>query len=242
MAENQGQKYYESEKKLKPKIQKPIKISPLPSEKIQQVQDACPTTAPVVTDPGSVINAGEIITILWTSVPGVTWYDYQFEPDPTFTNADTKGTNTISMTRYTDGNITTRTTYYFRVRARNNNGSGPWSNVVDIIILPVVAQPIAPTIPPVISTSNSTILSNQTYTISWSTPPNADLYYLQESGSQEFNPSSPGSYGVSTPRNQANFHHEVTQPVVYYYRVKAANAELNKWTNWSNTISVTVGS
>lgn len=215
---------YNLKKPIKPSIIKPIRIL-----------DTRPTTAPIVTDPGGSINSGESFRINWTSVPGATFYDYQLESDPSFTGAWTSGTNCTNSSF--SKNVTAQTTYYFRVRARNNDGSGPWSNVVDMIVLPIPVLP-APTTPPVLSTSAATLLSDQTYTISWTAPQNATWYFLVESPDPSFSPSAPGSSGVNTGATSHSFHHEVNQTTIYYYRIRASNQSGE--TGWSNTVQVTI--
>ncbi|MBI3016654.1 MAG: hypothetical protein HYY62_01435 [Deltaproteobacteria bacterium] len=201
-----------------------------------RIPDNRPKTAPVVTDPGNQVTSGENFTMRWNSVSGATFYDLQLHPDRSFTNAHTQGTNALNTTFHQE--VTQQTTFYFRARARNNDGAGPWSNIVDMVVVPRPAE-TAPTEAPQLTAARAQVLSDQTYTISWTQPARASWFWLIESPSPTFD-SGQGS-GLTIPAGGTpsySFHHAVSQPTIYYYRIRAANQAGN--THWSNTVQVTI--
>lgn len=103
-------------------------------------------TAPVLTDPGASDNDGAF-DVTWTASTddgGIDNYLLQMSGSATFAvilNAWTPTTTTQSISGLTNG------TYYFRVRAIDNDGeSGPWSN--DEAITVAIPPSTPPTPPP----------------------------------------------------------------------------------------------
>ncbi len=193
--------------------------------------------APQVTDPGTDIYSGRSFRINWTEVQGATEYEYQFTTDRTFRNASTQ-TQELRWGTHNAFNptVTQSTIYYFRVRAKINQDPGMWSNTVDMTVLPEPSRPELPPIPAPHLTCPSQVLSDQMYTLTWNQPSQyTDWYYLEQSTSSNFNPVS-GSVNLGG-RSYA-FHHEVTQPTTYYYRVRANPA--GQRAEWSNVASVII--
>ena len=198
-----------------------------------------PAVAPVVTDPGVRINSNERFVIEVQSVYGANWYDMEKSTDRTFTNnVERGGTNATRMPFAIQGDRERDTTYYFRVRARNDDGSGPWSQAVDMIVGPgVPAQRTAPQGVPALSISRTNANSDQTYRLNWTAPQGTTGYWLVESTDSRFPAGGPG-VGVNLSGTTYSFYRVVQQPTVYYYRVRASN-DVGP-TEWSHVVQLTV--
>lgn len=90
-----------------------------------------PTTDPDLDEPlNHALNIDLRPSLLWTSVPGATTYDYQVSLNNSFAPLTFSGvvnTNQILVPSL----LNDQTNYYWRVRANNICGAGPWSAVYD---------------------------------------------------------------------------------------------------------------
>ncbi len=114
-------------------------------------------------------------------------------------------------------------TWYYRVRASNDVGSSPWSNTRVVTV-----RPATPTLGPVDNTSNG-----DEYEVSWSSPPGATDYRLEEADDQSFNNPRTRYVGPA-------LQYDVTgQPGgTWHYRVRAYNSAGGS--RWSETQSTMV--
>ncbi|MFX0168228.1 MAG: hypothetical protein ACFE89_02625 [Candidatus Hodarchaeota archaeon] len=107
-----------------------------------------PPTAPILTDPGTTI-APAIFWVNWTAStdPDGTVDFYQLEMSDS--NAFTTILNQwVPTTPYQQIDVLPVGTYYFRVRAIDNDAvPGPWSNIEDLIVQPVIGPPPIPGFP-----------------------------------------------------------------------------------------------
>jgi hypothetical protein len=107
-----------------------------------------PPTAPVLTDPGATIPPGDF-WVNWTASTDsdgtIDHYHLEMADSNAFTTILNDWTPT---TLYQLVDTLTPGTYYFRVRAVDNDGApGPWSNIEDIILQPVFTPPPIPGFP-----------------------------------------------------------------------------------------------
>ena len=87
------------------------------------------------------------VTVTWNAVSGATGYDMQLgvmeeDDEIGYANYPTTGLT------YTVGNVKSNTRHYYRVRARNSAGNGPWSAEASIVTKSPPAPPKPPTPPP----------------------------------------------------------------------------------------------
>ena len=81
-------------------------------------------------------------TFEWSAVSGATSYQIQVDGDPGFSSPDIDDTTTAGTT-YTPSSALSVATYYWRVRASNTCGDGPWSasrscQILEEIFLPLI--------------------------------------------------------------------------------------------------------
>jgi hypothetical protein len=87
-----------------------------------------PTEAPSLTKPADKMDASPIdIAFEWDPVARAETYELQLGTDEQLTKLELNDTLVITNTRYLSG-LKNITTYFWRVRAKNYSGKGPWSN------------------------------------------------------------------------------------------------------------------
>ena len=117
---------------------------------------------------------------------------------------------TVSVTTYTNENLTNGTTYQYRVAARNAGGDGPPSE-------PVSATPVEP--PPAPSGVTATAGDGQA-TLSWTAVPQAQFYSVYRGTSPGQQSSVPVGSGLTSPSFlSAGLQNGLT----YYYTVTGSN-------------------
>jgi hypothetical protein len=72
-------------------------------------------------------------TARWSSVSGATGYELGVATDSSFTNYVSGYPQDVgNVTNFGVTGLTNNTFYYYRVRAYNGNGTGPYSNVIRV--------------------------------------------------------------------------------------------------------------
>jgi predicted phage tail protein len=220
-----------------------VKIKKAPAVSIPPLKITKPETAPVLTDPGDFVASGEQRNVTWTAVASASSYDFQWASNNMFTQAVTfECQSTISGFKQSVQN--NPVVYYMRVRARNADGSGPWSNVVDLTVLPGPA-PEAPPPAPVATLTPVSASSDQTYTLSWTMLDGPGWYEYLEAQDPQFIEGCYDCSGGGNIGSSKDFHHEVTKPQKYYYRVRASRTDKDPSkkhpaSEWSKTVEITI--
>lgn len=194
-------------------------------------QDFDPTFSPGGAKPGQVtllsppnnsVNQPLTFNISWISVSSSVTYDLQVSTDQNFqvlviVEQGLTATNKIITS------LLNSIKYYWRVRAVNNFGSGPWSepfNFTTVMSLPSKVTLVSPA-------DNST-LNNNIVTLTWlASIPDVDNYWLEVADNINFtNPI--------TDQNVATISKEFTAVAnkSYWWKVKAHNAA--GWGEFSN--------
>lgn len=226
---------------LKPALSKPISAKRPPHVKQKLTTITRPETAPVLSSQKDTLNPGETSLFTWTSIAVADRYDFQRADDPDFTEHTIITEATQTEIDFGGGKIPETKNYYVRVRARNDDGSGPWSNVIKITVIGSSDAAPKPPEAPILSSSTSRVLSDQTYKITWNSVPGAKQYAYNEATSDSFSSYSAVSNGSLIPGNSFQFHHEVTKTTTYYYRVRVTvSGQGQPYSAWSNTVAVTV--
>jgi hypothetical protein len=93
-----------------------------------------PPSAPNLLSPddGS-STSDDTPTFTWSSVSGATSYSIQVSTSSTFSTLEIN--ETTSDTSYTPGSPLPAGTHYWRVRASNTCGDGPWSSTWSVIVV-----------------------------------------------------------------------------------------------------------
>ncbi len=170
-----------------------------------------PTNVPVapVLNTISSTTSGNY-TVSWNSVANATVYLLQQDTTASFSNPQTvyKGASlSKAFSNQPAG------TYYYRVLASNTKGPGPFSNIKNITVSPIVV-PVAPVLNDISSTTSGN------YTVSWNSVPNAVEYLLQQDTSSSFNNPQAVYFGSALSKSFSN-----QVDGTYYYRVLASNTK-----------------
>ncbi|MFA5401210.1 MAG: C1 family peptidase, partial [Dehalococcoidia bacterium] len=190
------------------------------------------TTAPTMTSPTN--GAGvysSTVNFFWSTVSGATKYQLQVSTLPDFSTLYRY--NGTTATSFTMNNFPNDgTVYYWRTRAGNAIGWGPW-NITPWSFTNGIssASPSAPTTPPAMtSPSNGAGVYSTTVNFSWSTVSGATKYQVQVSTQPDFSTLYRYNGTTATSFTMNNFPNDGT---VYYWRTRAGNAI--GWGPWNIT-------
>jgi len=193
-----------------------------------------PTSAPVLTGPSSVAT-NQYFNVNWTSVSGATGYTIEIDKNKSDFNPPYGGHTLLSDILTLREYYSFADTWYYRVRADNDFGHGPWSSTLSVRIIAGGGSCDLPTTV-TLSASASTVNNGSSITIAWTdSTPNITEYFLES----ETNNTFPNNISVGQGLNrQATIYNDLilTNDTTYYYRVKAQNS--CGYGPWSNTVSV----
>ena len=168
----------------------------------------CAPDAPVVKISNSSASGKPVLT--WKAVSGATSYKVY--------RSTTKGSGysllgTTTATSYTNTGAKAGTTYYYRVKACNDAGLSPYSNVVSGKVKSVTPKPSAP----VVKIGNSA--SSGKPMLTWNAVSGATSYKVYRATSQNGTYSLLGTVTATSYTNTG-----AKAGTTYYYKVKAVNS------------------
>ena len=103
-------------------LTRPVRVSAAPA--------VIPNAAPILVSPANNIGNVELTTLFqWEAVPSAGAYDIQIATDQAFTMLVADETTNTTQFRPLSGVLKNFVTYRWRVRARNEAGTGAWSEV-----------------------------------------------------------------------------------------------------------------
>jgi|GEM_PF-1447499 len=195
--------------------------------------------APGTPNPTSPTNGaqgqGTSVTLYWSAATGSPTITYQVQvdvintfPSPIFDQSN------ITQTSVAVSNLQASTTYYWRVRASNAQGTGNWSTVYSFTTAGANTPPGAVTLT---SPSDSAAVLGPDVALSWSSTTGSSplTYDVQVSTSMSMSPLLIDQTGLSTPAFTAT---GLSNGVTYYWRARAVNPSGNG--AWSAIRSFTV--
>ena len=168
----------------------------------------CAPDAPVVKIGNSAASGKPMLT--WNAVEGATSYRIY--------RSTAKGSGysllgTVTTTSYTNTGAKAGTTYYYRVKACNDAGLSPYSNVVSGKVKSVTPKPSAP----VVKIGNSTASGKPMLT--WNAVSGATSYKVYRATSQNGTYSLLGTVTATSYTNTG-----AKAGTTYWYKVKAVNS------------------
>ena len=168
----------------------------------------CAPAAPVVRIGNSATSGKPVLT--WNGVYGATSYRIY--------RSTSKGSGysllgTTTATSYTNTGAKAGTTYYYRVKACNDAGLSPYSNIVSGQVKTVTPKPAAP----VVKIGNSA--SSGKPMLTWNAVSGATSYKVYRATSQNGTYSLLGTVTATSYTNTG-----AKAGTTYYYKVKAVNS------------------
>jgi hypothetical protein len=198
------------------------------------VAPGAPTLAPDLLIPSdNTANVPLNQALHWSTVGGISSYRVQLSTSADFTTK-VVDTTALGVTSLPLNGLAENTKFYWRVRAVNGAGDGPWSPVWSFTTLTVLKVPNAPTLREPGNTMGG--VSN-TPTLRWDSVPGATAYHLQLSLRADFSLVQVDTTGLLdrfyiTPK--------LADGNTYSWRVSAINGAGQG--DWSPTWSFTVES
>jgi large repetitive protein len=169
-----------------------------------------------VSTPASAIQSTSF-TANWNASTGASKYYLDVSSDPNFgsfvtnwNNADVGAVTTYSV----NTNLSSGTTYYYRVRAYNNSGSSGNSAVITL-----TTAPAAPT------ADNPSLVNKTSFRANWTGSTGATKYFIDVATANTFAGSYVAGYQNLDVGNSASLLVTgLSQGTTYYYRIRAFNS------------------
>ena len=160
-------------------------------------------------------DSGASYQVTWTSTSPDNSYDVQEATNAAFTGASTF--TVASLSRSFSHAVGSATTYYYRVRARDDCGGSlylsAWSGTDSTLVSPCTT-PAAPVL-----SAPASSPTGQSYTVSWTATSPDPSYQLQEATNAAFT----GATTFTQTGTSKLFTHSPGGNTTYYYRVRALN-------------------
>ncbi len=189
------------------------------------------TDAPILISPGngSTDISYTSISLDWNSVSGADLYTYRVSTDSDFSNIVKSGTT--SLTDFTVTDLYPYTVYYWQIKAENNNGYSPWSEVWSfttesaVLTAPVLISP----------ENNATGINYTSVNFSWESVFGADNYNFEISQDDTFTTGVSDFISSDTSRVLSG----LNSGTKYYWRISATDGiTTSAWSDiWNFTTS-----
>ncbi len=188
---------------------------------------ATPSTPVQVTGLTAGTTTQTNVPLSWTAVSGATGYTLE---QASSANGTFTPIYTGSLTSYTNTGLAAATTYYYRVKASNTIGSGPYSTTL-------TASTQAATVATPAQVLGVTAVAANAFQVSvaWSPATNASSYQIERATSA----TGPWLLVATAPAPTQNLSDGSVQPpnTTFYYRIRGANNGV--FGPYSSTVSVT---
>jgi hypothetical protein len=170
-----------------------------------------------------------ITTFIWNASENANYYSLQVSTDVQFSELIVEVGN-IEDTVYEQGELSGNTTYYWRVNATNDAGTGDWSAAWSF-----TTKTAIPDVPMLVSPENDATKISADTTLHWNDSNRAESYRLQVSTVSDFSSTMIDTSGINgTSYGLTNLESSTT----YYWRVHAENA--GGTSVWSDTWCFTI--
>jgi hypothetical protein len=178
---------------------------------------AVPSAPTLAGPPSGSSDISTTPTLAWHPVAQASTYDLQVSSDSTFVS-DVRLMAMLTDTSHSVGMLEHATTYYWRVRASNEAGSGDWSSFWSLTTVGLPAGP--PEVPVLASPANGASGITLTPLLQWERSTNAQTYNVQVAEDAGFTNVVVNSNAIP----DTSFSIGPLQPLrTYYWRVRAMN-------------------
>ena len=191
--------------------------------------DALPPEKPQLVSPTTNLTNQLLgITFKWNSVPNALEYSIQLSKDQQFGTIENSDTTTTDTSKTING-LSKGQQYYWRVRAKNSAGIGPWSDMRNFTTLSAPMAPVAKT---------ATVISATSFTAHWDSVSGASGYLLDVSTSSSYSTFVTGYKGNNVAKVTTYTLTNLTPNAPHFYRVRAYNQV--DTSGYSNSINLTL--
>jgi len=167
-------------------------------------------------------------TLQWSSVTGATAYEVEMSTNSAFTNIILSNMN-VAGNSFSYSGLNNATQYYWRVRAKNSEGTSANSNYTSFTTLIGKATLVSPS-------NNATNVNAVSGNFTWTGPTTATKYRIQVSKVANF---ATTIYDQSDITTNSFAYSNLESKVVYYWKVYSYSA--NNDGSWSDVFSFTSG-
>lgn len=167
-------------------------------------------------------------TLQWQSVLGASNYEIQVSTNSTFTNIVASST-TLTTNSYNYTGLVNATKYYWRVRAKNTEGTGLYSTISEFTTLIAAPTLVSPA-------NNATNINSVTGTLTWTAPSTSTLHRVQIATDAAFNNIVVNQNDITTT---SYTYSNLQGMTAYYWRVYSYNA--NNSGTWAAPFKFTTG-
>ena len=154
------------------------------------------------------------VALTWAATPGATSYNIYRGTTAGGESATAIASTNISTTSYTNTGLTNGTTYYYKVKAVNSNGTSAYSNEASAAPTGATSIPAAPT--NLVATAGNAQIS-----LTWTASSGATSYSVYRGTTANGESATPLVSGLTTTSYTNS---GLTNGTHYYYKVKATNS------------------
>ncbi len=193
-----------------------------------------PPVAPLLVAPlDGLSNAENAVFLEWTLTVEAELYELELATDPTFSSPLVHDSHVVDS-NYAVNQLDLGTTYFWRVRASNENGVSEWSDIWAFTPSRIAEPPAAPRL---LSPLTGRTGMPREVNLEWDAVPGAFSYHLQVSVEPNF------WRNEVDLENLRDLKKDVTGLIfgyTYYWRVRASNAAgYSEWTRTWDFIVIT---
>ncbi|MEX0720795.1 MAG: hypothetical protein WD059_09020 [Balneolaceae bacterium] len=183
---------------------------------------------PALVTPGNGSDEQSItVDLTWKTSKGAKNYNIQISEDSEF---DSTLVDNITKNKSYNTELSTGTTYYWKIRGINNNSTSPWSDTWEFSTASVEKEPVTVDL---LSPSNNSEQEPTEIYFEWNAATNGENYHFQVSTDEEFQETTIDSVVNNTSVELAELEGEQQ----YYWRVSPIlDSETGTWSvNYSFT-------
>ncbi len=175
-------------------------------------------SVPILSSPSNgATNQSTSPTLSWNASTGASSYTLQVSTSNTFSSYVYNQSGLTNASQQVSG-LSNLTQYYWRVSATNSYGTSSYSSTWNFT---TIAGGTAPSVPTLLSPSNSSTNQSISPTLSWNSSSGAASYTLQVSTSNSFSSYVYNQSGLTNTSQQISGLNNSTN---YYWRVNATNS------------------
>ena len=184
----------------------------------------------------SIIN--NPVSLFWHPVSSISPVEYELKvaTSPSFLPTETEIFTSRTDTNYTHTSDLTAGTYYWKVKAENDDGESDWSEIWNFRLSGIPDAPV------LVSPSDEDLIADTTPIFAWNAVgavPDVDYYEIEVDNSSSFTSLEYSNSSITATRDTIPDSSPLSEGT-YYWHIRAHNSI--DWGNWSDVYSFTISS